>query len=105
MEIKISSDNNNKLFKRREIGFMIIGEDKTPSALEVRKELCKKLNISPDATLIKELEQAFGEKLCKGIAVSYESAEALQKNEQKHKLGRRAKAEEKANKPKEEQKE
>ncbi|MCL5101874.1 MAG: 30S ribosomal protein S24e [Candidatus Marsarchaeota archaeon] len=92
MEIKISNDKENKLFKRREISFAVVGEEKTPSAAEVKKELCKKLNISPDATLIKELYQAFGERLCEGMAVSYESAEAMQKSEQKHKIERRAKA-------------
>ncbi|MCL5679840.1 MAG: 30S ribosomal protein S24e [Candidatus Marsarchaeota archaeon] len=104
MEIKISSDKENKLFKRREISFLVLGEEKTPSAMDVKRELCKKLNISPDATLVKELYQAFGERLCNGTAVSYENAESMAKNEQKHKIARRSKAEAKAQKPAEEEK-
>ena len=98
MEIKISNDKENKLFKRREISFLVVGEEKTPSAAQVKKELCKKLNVSPDATLIKELYQAFGERMCNGTAVSYETADAMAQNEQKHKLERRAKAESKGQK-------
>jgi len=96
MEIKIDEDKENKLFKRREISFTIVGEDKTPSAADVKRELCKKLNISPDATMIRELYQAFGERICTGKAVSYESPELMAKNEKKYKLERRSKAESKA---------
>lgn len=101
MEIKISNDKENKLFKRHEIRFLVVGEEKTPSAHEVKKELCKKLNLSPDATLIKELYQAFGERVCSGTAVSYESAEAMAQNEHKYKLERRAKAESRGKKAEE----
>ncbi|MEM0154404.1 MAG: hypothetical protein QW814_01035 [Methanothrix sp.] len=104
MEIKISNDKENKLFKRREISFLIVGEEKTPSAAQVKKELCKKLNVNPDATLIKGLYQAFGERICSGMAVSYESADAMTHNEQKHKLERRAKAESKGQKAEENEK-
>lgn len=101
MEIKISKDEENKLFKRRKISFYVVGEEKTPTTREVKKELCKKLNISPDATLIEELNQEFGQRLCNCIAVSYGSAEEMKKNEKKYKIERRAKADAKSQKPEE----
>ncbi len=95
MEINIVSNMENKLFERHEISFRILGEEKTPPASEVRKELCKKLNLSPDATLVRSIRQEFGTKVCTGEAVSYQKPELMQKYEKKYKIARRDKAENK----------
>ncbi len=77
MEIKVTSQNENKLLHRKEIGFTITGFESTPSKAEVHRELCKKLSLLPDSTIITNLKQEFGMKECSGTAHSYESKEQM----------------------------
>lgn len=77
MDIKIISQGENKLLHRKEIEFTITGFESTPSKAEAHKELCKKLNLLPDSTIITNLKQAFGMKECSGTAHSYENKEQM----------------------------
>ncbi|MCL4372389.1 30S ribosomal protein S24e [Candidatus Marsarchaeota archaeon] len=92
MEIKITSDKKNKIFNRREINFVVVGEGSTPSAAEVKKDLCKKLNLNPDATTVRQIKQVFGSMTCECDAVSYETPAELAQNEKKYLLSRREKS-------------
>ena len=43
MELKITSNDENKLLNRREIRFSVEQEDSTPSKDALTKEICKRL--------------------------------------------------------------
>lgn len=110
MEIEVKKDTNNAVVGRREIEFWLMQDDKTPAKEDVKKELCKKLNLHPDATIIVKIDQSYGVKRASGLAHSYKDAEAMKKNEHEYLFERevaKAKRKEKAEgaAPKEEKKE
>ena len=81
MEINIVKDSKNEVAKRREIEFTITQEDRTPSKADVSKELCKKLNLSPEATVVVKMGQEFGTRMTRAVAHSYQDADAMKKSE------------------------
>jgi len=99
MELKIISNTENKLLNRKEITFSVEQDSSTATRDDLTKELCKKLNLSPDSTLIVKINQGFGKKESSGVAHSYATKEALEKFEPKHILTRIAKKAAKANPP------
>lgn len=88
MEIKVLSDNEEKLFGRRNIVFSIVSSDKTASKEEALVELCKRLNLKPDATVITSIEQGFGVKVSTAHAHAYQDASGIKKFESKRLLER-----------------
>jgi ribosomal protein S24E len=106
MEIKVTSDSNNALLNRREIGFYVLSENATPSRDSVKVELCKKLSLSPEATIVVNMSQEFGVKRCECTAHTYKDEATLKKLEPKHiqerlvKKEKGAKQAEQAEKPK-----
>lgn len=101
MEVSIMSDTNNPVMDRREIKFSVVQEGKTASRDEIKTEICKKLNLSPDATIITEIDQEFGVRRCSGSAHSYKSKEALEKAEPRYLLARLVKRDKKKEAPQE----
>lgn len=95
MELKIISNEENHFLKRKEIKFSVEQDGSTVSRAEITKEICKKLNLSPDATIVVRIDQGFGSKESAGIAHSYQSKELLGKSEPKHILARSGKKAEK----------
>ena len=55
-------------------------------------ELCKKLNLNPEHTLVVNVDQLFGSKMCMCTAHSYPNGELLAKFEPRYLLKRREKA-------------
>lgn len=88
MELVITSENDNKLLNRKEIRFSVQQEGATLKKEEITKEICKKLNLSPEATIVVKIDQGFGKKESSGIAHSYKDKEALKKYEPEHLLKR-----------------
>ncbi len=88
MEIKVLSDNEEKLFNRRNIIFSIVSSDKTASKAEALVELCKKLNLKPNATVITSIEQGFGLKVSTAHAHAYHDAGNIKRFESKRLLER-----------------
>lgn len=88
MELKIISNNDNKLLNRKEIRFSVEQSGSTVTRMEVAKELCKRLNLSPEGTIIVRIDQGFGKKESSGLAHSYENRETLEKYESKSQLGK-----------------
>ncbi len=84
MEINIISNEENKLLGRKEIRFSAAHEKETESKENVKVELCKKLNLKPDSTIIIRINQHFGEKRISGLAHSYEKKDDMLKYEQQH---------------------
>ncbi len=88
MEVSILSDTNNAVANRREVAFSVIQESSTVSKEEIKKEVCKRLNLSPEATIVVEVKQEFGVKRSSGMLHSYKSKEDLERMEPKYLLAR-----------------
>ena len=77
MEISIHKQNENKMLHRKEIHFTASYSGKTPSREELKVELCKKLNLDPDKTIIVKASQLYGVTSSDVLAYAYESNEAM----------------------------
>jgi small subunit ribosomal protein S24e len=102
MEVKVTSNKENALLERREIKFMIDQDGATSRRDDVKRELCKMLNLSPDSTIVVSINQGFGGKECSGTAHSYKDSKALEKYERKYLLDRVSKSAKKGGAAKEE---
>jgi ribosomal protein S24E len=89
MELVINSENDNKLLNSKEIKFSVQQDGAaTIKKEELAKEICKKLNLNPEATIVVRIDQGFGSKESTGIAHSYKNKEMLKKYEPAHLLKR-----------------
>ncbi|MGD0729485.1 MAG: hypothetical protein ABR981_05405 [Candidatus Micrarchaeaceae archaeon] len=107
MEMKILSNNENKLLNRKEIKFWVLQDSSTVRKEDIKKEICKKLNLSPENTIVVRIDQGFGTKESSGIAHSYETKELLEKYESKRlqaRIAKKAAKSEKKEEPKQEEK-
>lgn len=84
MELKINSDNENKLMGRREISASASYNDKTPTKDEVKQELCKRLSLDPELVEIREIRQQYGLRMSDIVAFSYKSKEDMAKMAKYH---------------------
>ena len=77
MEIKITSERQNRLLKRREVTFEIdhARMKGTPERLEIRKKLAEVLKTNPDFVFVKRVETKTGTMKATGEASAYESME------------------------------
>jgi ribosomal protein S24E len=89
--MSILSDEENKTLNRREIEFAVVQEASTESREEIKIELCKKLNLNPDCTVISTIHQEFGMRRSRGTAHSYKSKEEMGKTEPKYLIDRLSK--------------
>ena len=107
MEIKILEEREEKLFGRKEITFEASYEGKTPSGEEVKQEICKKLGLSPDLTVVIKIDQAYGKGLSTVKVHSYAKKEVMEKIVRKPKeaTAKKPEAPKPAPEPKEEKKE
>jgi len=104
MNIQVLSDEKKPLFKRREITAKLGYEDKTPSRLEIRKELAKKLRVKEELVVVKRIKPAYGTPLA-GLEINiYDDEKALKELEDKYMVNRHL-AKEKKEAVKEEKKE
>ncbi len=100
MDINILSDVENKTLNRREIEFAVVQDASTERSDNIKVELCKKLNLNPDCTLISKIHQEFGMRRSRGFAHSYKSKEEMANAEPKYLLERLSKKSKKDNKEK-----
>ena len=87
MELKITSNKENKTIGRKEIEFSVFA-DSGVKRDEVKTELCKSLSISPTSTIIVRIDSGFGSKMSTGIAHSYPDEIALKRYESRRLLER-----------------
>ena len=80
MELKIVSNEENKLLGRREIRASAISTDKTPTKEEVMNDICKKLNLDPALVEIREIKQHYGLRVSEILVYSYSSKEIMEKS-------------------------
>jgi small subunit ribosomal protein S24e len=77
MEVKILSENENPLLKRREVIFQVKHDQtgSTPSRLEVKNAIAKILKTNVNLVFIKKLETKTGTRKSVGLANVYDSLE------------------------------
>jgi len=77
MEVKILSENENPLLKRREVVFQVDHDQtgSTPPRLEVKNAIAKLLKTDANLVFIKKLETKTGTRRAIGLANVYESIE------------------------------
>jgi small subunit ribosomal protein S24e len=77
MEVKILSENENPLLKRREVVFQVDHDQtgSTPPRLEVKNVIAKLLKTDANLVFIKKLETKTGTRRAIGLANVYESIE------------------------------
>jgi small subunit ribosomal protein S24e len=103
MEVKITSQNENPLLKRKEIRFEV-DHDKTgstPARLEIRKAVANALKANVDLVFVKRFETKTGTHTAVGTANLYDSVEQAKLIEPEYIVKRNIPPE----KPKEEAKE
>ena len=108
MNIQVITDEKNPLFKRREITAKLGYEDKTPSRLEIRKEVAKKLGTKEELVVIKRITPDYGTPAAKCEANIYDDEKSLKELEEEHMVNRHLPKEKKEavkEEPKEEAKE
>ena len=101
MEVKILSEKENPLLKRREVHFRVEHSQtgNTPPRLEVRKALATALKRDADLVFVKKIETKTGTRAAVGLANVYDSVEQAKLIEPKYIIKRNAPPE----KPKEEE--
>lgn len=87
MDLKITSNKENKTIGRKEITFSVFS-DTAVKRDDLKAELCKSLNASPNSTIVVRIDSSFGSKTSTGIAHSYATEEALKKYENRGLLER-----------------
>jgi small subunit ribosomal protein S24e len=88
MEINVTSNKENKLLNRREIDFYVIQDGSTPSNKDIKTELCKKLNLDPEAVMVVSIDQTTGLRQSHCTAHAYPSKEQVEKFEPAHLINR-----------------
>lgn len=81
MNIQVITDEKNPLFKRREITLKLGYEDKTPSRLEVRKEVAKNLGAKEELVVIKRVIPDYGTPAAKCEINVYDDEKSLKELE------------------------
>jgi len=86
MKIKIISQKQNPVLKRKEITFEVEHKETrgTPSRLEVRKELASKLESDVELVYVKRMETRTGTMTAFGEATAYDSVEQARLVEPEH---------------------
>lgn len=90
MEIKIINENENLLFKRKEICFHVEHDktDSTPPRMEIKKAVANMLKADPNMLFIEKVESKAGMHVATGVANLYDSVEYAKLIEPKHIINR-----------------
>ena len=76
MEVKIISEKDNPLLKRKEVRFHVKHDSATtPPRLEIRKAVADALKASVDLVFVKKFETRSGMHLAVGVANLYDSVD------------------------------
>lgn len=75
MQVKIDSNIDNPLLKRKEVGFTIVQgpKEKTPKRLEVKKAVAVELKVGDDVVFVKKMRTKTGTTVTVGVANIYQS--------------------------------
>lgn len=86
MELAVKEQKPNPLLKRKELSGTLAFEGATPSNKQLTEELAKKLSVSADTIVVKNILGAFGGIKADFKAYVYDSKEQLDKVEPKKKV-------------------
>ena len=81
MNIKILEEKDNAILNRKEYSLEIESLDKTPSNVELKKELVSFLKAKEDLIAIKSINQIFGKKTSKAFVYVYKDEKSLKETE------------------------
>ena len=105
MNIQIVNDEKKPLLRRREITAKLGYENKTPSRLDVRKELAKKLNAKEELVVVRMIKPFYGTSAADLEVVIYDDEKAMKEIEAKYMVNRHLPPEKKESEKKVEAKE
>lgn len=77
VDIKLNTQIENKLLRRKELSFTAYYKGKTPIKEEIKEEICKMLNLKPETTIILSIEQQYGVQESTIRANSYDKKEDM----------------------------
>jgi ribosomal protein S24E len=86
--MEILKNNENKLLKRKEIEARLDNLSATPSRIEVKKELAKKLKVDESLVIVNEIKHDYGDPKAYVKAKIYNSEKDLQVNARPHMIKR-----------------
>lgn len=83
MQIRIDSNKNNSLLKRREVTFTIVQgpKEKTSPRLEVKKALAVEMKTGVDVVFVKKMHTKTGTSITQGLANVYQTIEQAKRVE------------------------
>jgi len=94
MELKIISQKNNPLLKRKEVQFQVEhNQGKTPVRMDIKQSLASKLQVDTRLVYIKKMQTKTGTNTTLGVANAYETAEQAKLIEPDHIVKRNVPAE------------
>lgn len=98
MTINIISEKHNALLNRTELVLDLSFADKTPSNIEVQKQIAELKKVSENLVVVKQIQGIYGERRAKVTALVYDDEKSLKEIEPKPKVKKEKKP--KAKKPK-----
>lgn len=92
MKIKIVSQKNNPLLKRKEVKFIVEPEEKglMPSRYQIREQLSSLLKADLQSVYVEKVQTKTGTMVAYGEANAYDSIEQAKQVEAKHIIARNA---------------
>lgn len=89
MDLEITQNNDNALFGRKDVKFLIrhAGET-TPTRVAVRQLVASEIGTKTENVVIDHMESATGFAATRGVARAYQSADLARKSERQHFLKR-----------------
>src|SRR3989338_5511405 len=100
MKLHINSQNENKLFERKEIKAEVSFEAATPTRKDIKAEIGGKLGADQGLIVLRQVDNEFGMKKIDVLVHVYSNADAMKKFEPRHIMVRDGLAEKKAKKEK-----
>lgn len=99
MDIEVLKQNKEPLMKRSYFEAKIVFQGKTPSRIDMKKDLCKKLESKDNLTVVRKINNDYGSERALIVGYVYDDEESMKKIENKHVLLRHlTKAEQQAEK-------
>jgi len=99
MNIQITKDDKKPLLKRRTLIGKVGYEGKTPSRMELRKEIAHKLNAKEELVIVKQMKPDYGSQSAHFKIDIYDDADAMKAIEQDYMLTRHGQGEKREDKP------
>ncbi len=85
MDVEITSQNDNALFGRKDVKFVLRHDgETTPTRVQVRQLVASEIGTKTENVVIDHMESATGMAATRGVARAYQSADLARKSERIH---------------------